>query len=282
MYRNVLKYSVGILGLLMAMLSGFTQSFKSVADKTDDDESYNFLIITTKMIGDLSANANHSTFKQMLLLLFIFLMCIILLNMLIGIAVGELNMLVDGAEMIQRELKVKFSLNVQKFLSICETSGCISEQWMISNKPIEFLVWIDHKLKSIFAKSSINNKKDEIESLTNFQTNMNFNIKQTLNMIEINLKNTQAQFIEIRSSNALLDANIVKVKDDLKDVVNIKEQLASVKDDLKDVVNIKEQLASVKDDLKNIMENLNRALTSKLLFFLILFIQYLILIYNIH
>jgi glutaredoxin-related protein/uncharacterized membrane protein len=257
MYRQVLKYSSGIVGLFVVMLFGFSVAFETVVLKGSGNS---FFFMTVKMIGELNAEHEDSQFKQMLLLLFIFLICIILLNMLIGIAVGELNSMFDNAETIQRQLRIEFSLNVQKFLFFCEanccTRCCIRENWMISNEPVDFYLWLRRFVDGCFVRGKKNDKKDEIESLTNIQTNVNFNIKQTLNMIEINLKNTQAQFIEIRSSNASLDAHFKEQMASLKDFTEIKEQMASLKDfteikeqmaSLKDFTEIKEQMASLKD-----------------------------------
>jgi hypothetical protein len=94
-------------------------------------DSFSTLMVKTigMFVGDLKSdsidfNSSQSATNTILYLLFMALMTLIMLNLFVGIAVGEINKVLDEAVIQQTSLRIVFVLKVQQALKVLNRIIC--------------------------------------------------------------------------------------------------------------------------------------------------------------
>ena len=118
-FRRTLANSTKFFPVFILIYTGFLLSFRARA--TADVKYFNstssttFMRGFTMMMGDLQSEEmglDSSYINYVLYLLFICIMSIIILNLFVGIAVGEINTTLDEADIQQISMRIIFVLKV--------------------------------------------------------------------------------------------------------------------------------------------------------------------------
>jgi ankyrin repeat protein len=199
MYRKVLKKSFGVIAIFILMIVGFTTSF-SMFETADKTFFINKLNTIAKMIGELNIddmNLDESMFKQIVFFIFVSFMCIMLLNMLIGIAVGELKSMFDGADCSQKKMKIIFSLKVQLLLRNNKNKEA-SMIYQCNDERATTLQKIEEKFRSKFGDETMkSDERDGIDNLKDILINMNLNIEEKIDMLKANIQEIKSKINKI-------------------------------------------------------------------------------------
>lgn len=121
MFEKMLIKSLKILPVFLILLTGFSISF-SLNKKHDlrnfKTMTFSIVSVMEMMVGGGSNELSYdkSFIKQMVFFLFMGLMCIMVLNLLIAIAIGEIKNFYEEADIMQMCMKIKYILNLQKIL----------------------------------------------------------------------------------------------------------------------------------------------------------------------
>lgn len=128
-FQRTLKNSSKFLPIFLIMFTGFILSFnirQHFGVRYFNSTDYSVIRALTMVVGELETNKMGLLNSQdsMITLpnyfiysLFIGLMCIIMLNLFVGIAVGEIKTVLDEADIQQTSLRIMFVLKVQSAVS---------------------------------------------------------------------------------------------------------------------------------------------------------------------
>jgi transient receptor potential cation channel subfamily A member 1 len=124
MFQRMLLNSLRFSPIFLIMLLGFTFSFSARSQQGHIFQNVNKTTLSimdtlTMLIGEFnmdSLNIQESYAKRLTFFFFISLMCIMILNLLIGIAVGEIKLIFEEADVQRQSMKIKFVLKVQFML----------------------------------------------------------------------------------------------------------------------------------------------------------------------
>ena len=161
-----------------------------------------------------------SFINYLLYLLFIGIMTIIILNLLVGIAVGEIKQTLDEADIQQLSIRIIFVLKIQNSLKLIQKIKCFGRLFNMD---------YDHYDKKKRAKSYSQNIKNAYKYIK---------VKLLYNGPEINLVNPQERLEEsLKNLSEITNKNLNTIKDTMKSqnlVVN--ENLNKTKQRLEDTL----------------------------------------------
>ena len=128
-FQRTLKNSSKFLPIFLIMFTGFILSFNirhHFGVRYFNTTDYSVIRALTMVVGELETNKMGLLHSQdsmitlpnyLIYSLFIGLMCIIMLNLFVGIAVGEIKTVLDEADIQQTSLRIMFVLKVQSAVS---------------------------------------------------------------------------------------------------------------------------------------------------------------------
>jgi hypothetical protein len=131
-FRRTLQNSAKFFVIFLVVLIGFGLSFHVRSNfGYGYFDSFSTLMVKTigMFVGDLKSdsidfNSSQSATNTILYLLFMALMTLIMLNLFVGIAVGEINKVLDEAVIQQTSLRIVFVLKVQQALKVFNRIIC--------------------------------------------------------------------------------------------------------------------------------------------------------------
>ena len=122
-FLRTLKNSAKFFPIFFFMFTGFILSFRIRSNfevSYFNSTSYSIIRTLTMVVGELSTDRmglhNDSLPNYIIYFLFIGLMCTILINLFVGIAVGEIKTVLDEADIQQTSMRIMFVLKVQSAL----------------------------------------------------------------------------------------------------------------------------------------------------------------------
>ena len=119
-FRRTLANSAKFFPIFLIMLVGFILSFNirtNFGVTYFNSTGYSIIRTLTMVVGELETSRmglySDSLPNYIIYLLFIVLMCTIVLNLFVGIAVGEIKTVLDEADIQQTSMRIMFVLKVQ-------------------------------------------------------------------------------------------------------------------------------------------------------------------------
>jgi hypothetical protein len=128
-FRRTLTNSAKFFPIFLIMFIGFILSFKIRSNfgvSYSNSTSYSIIRTFTMFVGELDTTKmgllnSDSLTNYIIYFLFIGLMCTIVLNLFVGIAVGEIKTVLDEADIQQTSMRIMFVLKVQSAVQpLCE------------------------------------------------------------------------------------------------------------------------------------------------------------------
>ena len=179
------------------------------------------------MIGELDFEKvfiENSWANYIVFSLFVSLICIIILNLLVGLAVGDINKVENDAYVTLMKMKIEFLLQIQNSF---RDKFCFNNNFMryeIENvdnvdKDLNTIEWIIQKilnlLYTIFNKSennSINHSNEDVfvNSIKDLKSNFVSNF-ESINLTMVKLKN-EIKLLKVQNQNSQLLINDFKRK----------------------------------------------------------------------
>ena len=251
-FLRTLANSAKFFPVFLIIYMGFIFGFKIRSNfgvTYFNSTSFSMIRTITMVVGELETNKmglyEDSIPNFIIYVLFITLMCIILINLFVGIAVGEIKTVLDEADIQQISMRIMFVLKVQsalnplqkypflkrflnmrfekhkpkqqkRLIQILERVKLILKKTFISEEPKINLSDPQKRLEDSFADMSRNTKEEikSIKLLFNIQisdvetklVNSQVRVEDTLN--EMTRKTTQA--LDMLAENAL--ANYTKMQ----------------------------------------------------------------------
>ena len=173
------------------------------------------LITFFMVVGELSVETSSlpvtdSFPRRLVFFCYVSIMCIMILNLMIGIAVGEIRDVVDEADTTSVSMKIKFSLRVQYCLA--NIFGDFENQMIYSNRQpkYETLKKIAMKLKKFLKFKQSRKTIKEKEVLDSVIDHLNL-IKDQLENFKFTIDN-KLNLINFEISEIRLDLNAVKAE----------------------------------------------------------------------
>lgn len=224
MFKKMLHKSLYFSPILLVFLIGFSISF-TIQDQEITEINLNststILIDTLSMIvGELGIERDKSSIpdsytRKFVFFFYISIMCIMILNLMIGIAVGEIKEVVDDADMRSIAMKIKFSLRTQLMLF----KLCSYERPMLYvNKSIEQKNKNNDKIDDYKNKLCEKFKiRKEIKKMTK-ENETNELIINQLNLIKTNFEDFKSVIenklnsLNFEISELRLDTNMIKAE----------------------------------------------------------------------
>ena len=224
MFKKILPKSFKFFPIFCIFILGFSLSFsiqKKQITEMNLNSTASFLNqiqnTFTMIVGELSLEISDlsvfdSVSRRLVFFFYVSIMCIMILNLMIGIAVGEIREVMDEADTSSVAMRIKFSLRVQYCLAYF--GDYFENQMMYSSKQslprYETIKRIIAKLKKFFKykesrkkvkeKEVIDGVIDHLNSISEQLENFKFTIDNKLNLINFEIS-------EIR-----LDLNAVKAE----------------------------------------------------------------------
>ena len=219
-FKRTLGNSAKFFPIFLLIYTGFNLSFRL---RTHFGVSYynitssaSIIKTLTMVIGELDSNEmgldNNSLANYLLYFLFISIMCVIVINLFVGIAVGEINTVLDEADIQQISMRIIFVLKVQETLNPFLKNRCMKKYFDL--RFVEYNHANEYKLirsmNKVFrylevkftAKDNSSIKLDDPQKrLEDSITRLAFSTSQDLNVIKENLTN-QINDSEIRLANS--------------------------------------------------------------------------------
>jgi len=155
MFRRILFNSLKILPLFLIMLYGFSLSSSIQHHNVINDfnsTTTSMVLTLAQVVGELGVDSlgiGQSFVKQLVFFMFVGLMCIIILNLLIGISIGEIRSVIEQADTRLIVEKIKYTLAVQEsFYKYWADDG-----WFVyeaARKDYEVYVRAKERLRQVF------------------------------------------------------------------------------------------------------------------------------------
>ena len=117
-FRRSLRKSLKLFPIALCLFMGFYCAFKL---KNKADSNFNMFELSAMSlanidIGKLNMLNQMSASNYLVFFAFIFLMPILLVDLLIGVAIGELRAILEESGLIQIKLKIEFTIRIQHIL----------------------------------------------------------------------------------------------------------------------------------------------------------------------
>lgn len=222
MFKKILHKSFKFFPIFCIFIFGFSLSFSIQKKETTEmnlNSTKNFFdqILNTffMVVGELSVETSSlpvtdSFPRRLVFFCYVSIMCIMILNLMIGIAVGEIRDVVDEADTTSVSMKIKFSLRVQYCLA--NIFGDFENQMIYSNRQpkYETLKKIAMKLKKFLKFKQSRKTIKEKEVLDSVIDHLNL-IKDQLENFKFTIDN-KLNLINFEISEIRLDLNAVKAE----------------------------------------------------------------------
>jgi hypothetical protein len=201
MFHRILLNSLQFFPVFSLFIIGFAFSFSMLLKHKESDFSRMPTVIMktlSMMIGELDFEKvfiENSWANYLVFSLFVSLICIIILNLLVGLAVGDINKVENDAYVTLMKMKIEFLLQIQKSF---REKLCFDHSFMryeIENvdnvdKDLNIIEWMIQKFLNILytifnksQKSSINNSNEEV--VVNSIKYLKSNLVSNLNVINL-------------------------------------------------------------------------------------------------
>ncbi len=273
--KRTLLNSTKLFPIFLILFTGFLLSFKlrssfgvTYSESESSSFSYSFIRTITMVVGELDTAKmglydNDSLPNFIIYILFIGLMCTILLNLFVGIAVDDIKTILDEADVQLICMKIIFVLKVQTAVQpICDRCCCLNPIFNMYYKKYtfendnEFYKLTDRLYKKLFGifsskEPKINlldpNKRLE-NTFTDVSREMNDKISNFKNIFENQMGMTESK---------LLNAQ-VRLQDSLNEFsITTTSQLNVFREEVKVVNNkIKNDLDSLQKVVKETNEDI--------------------------
>lgn len=133
-FRRTLANSAKFFPIFLIMFTGFILSFRIRSNfgvSYSNSTGYSIIRTFTMFVGELDTAKmglyNDSITNYLIYFLFIVVMCTIVLNLFVGIAVGEIKTVLDEADIQQISMRIMFVLKVQSAIQpLCENVHCLN------------------------------------------------------------------------------------------------------------------------------------------------------------
>ena len=230
MFHRILLNSLQFFPVFSLFIIGFAFSFSMLLSHKQSDFSRMPTVIMktlSMMIGELDFEKvfiENSWANYIVFSLFVSLICIIILNLLVGLAVGDINKVENDAYVTLMKMKIEFLLQIQNSF---RDKFCFNNNFMryeIENvdnvdKDLNTIEWIIQKilnlLYTIFNKSqnnSINHSNEDVfvNSIKDLKSNFVSNF-ESINLTMVKLKN-EIKLLKVQNQNSQLLINDFKRK----------------------------------------------------------------------
>ncbi len=225
MFKKMLHKSLYFSPILLVFLIGFSISFtiqdQEITEITLNSTSTIFIDTLSMIVGELGIERDKlsipdSYTRKFVFFFYISIMCIMILNLMIGIAVGEIKEVVDDADMRSIAMKIKFSLRTQ--LLLFKLNDSYERPMLYVNKPIEPKNKNNDKIddyKNKFCEKfkirkeikKMNKENETNELIINQLNSIQTNFEDFKTAIENKLNSLNFEISELR-----LDTNMIKVE----------------------------------------------------------------------
>lgn len=263
--QRSLTNSAKLFPIFIILFTGFILSFRvrsyfGVNYSESDSIGYSLIRTITMVAGELDTSKmglyNTEGFLPNVIIYFLFigLMCTIVLNLFVGIAVDDIKTILDEADLQLVCMKIIFVLKVQSaVLQLCGKCCCFKNILNMNYKKYKTndnnqLFKLSDTIKRKF--SSILSTQDNKINLLDPQKRLENTLNETTRIVSekiINIKNVFS--IQINSTEAKMINSQIRLQDSLNDfALTTNEQIGLFRDEVK----------SVNTKLKNDLVNLQK------------------------
>jgi hypothetical protein len=123
-FRRTLKNSAKFFPIFLLIYTGFNLSFRLQSELVGANQKLSepgyLLKVLIMVLGGIETDElgleENTVINYVIIFLFICIVCVILVNLFVGIAVGEINTVLDEADIQQISMRIVFVLKVQQSL----------------------------------------------------------------------------------------------------------------------------------------------------------------------